>query len=161
SVAAGTVIIWYGGRQILIEHSMNASAFLSFLFIIFQIMPPVKELTNVNNRIQEASAAGERIFEILDRRPSIGNAPNAVQLVGLAEGIEFANVSFSYDGDDPVLTDVNLAIRKGEVVAIVGPSGTGKTTLVDLLPRFYDPTGGGIAIDGIDLRTIDLRSLRR
>jgi subfamily B ATP-binding cassette protein MsbA len=160
SVAAGTVIIWYGGRQILIEHSMNASAFLSFLFIIFQVMPPVKELTNVNNRIQEASAAGERIFEILDRHPSIGNAPNAVRLSGLTTGIEFRDVSFSYNGDDPVLSDVNLAIRKGEVVAIVGPSGTGKTTLVDLLPRFYDPTKGGIAIDGVDLRTIELRSLR-
>lgn len=160
SIAAGSVIIWYGGRQILIEHTLNASAFLSFLFIIFQVMPPVKELTNVNNRIQEASAAGERIFEILDRRPSIGNASDAVQLETFTDGIEFKNVSFSYNGEDPVLSGINLAIRKGEVVAIVGPSGTGKTTLVDLLPRFYDPTAGGIAIDGIDLRNIDLRSLR-
>ena len=160
SVAAGTVIIWYGGRQILIEHTLDAGAFLSFLFIIFQVMPPVKELTNVNNRIQEASAAGERIFEILDRRPSIANAPDPVRLEKFTTWIEYRNVSFSYDGDDRVLTGINLTIRKGEVVAIVGPSGTGKTTLVDLLPRFYDPTAGGIAIDGIDLRKLDLRSLR-
>jgi subfamily B ATP-binding cassette protein MsbA len=160
SVAAGTVIIWYGGRQILIEHSLDAGAFLSFLFIIFQVMPPVKELTNVNNRIQEASAAGERIFEILDRRPSIANAPDAVRLEQFTAGIEYRNVSFSYNGDDRVLSGINLQIRKGEVVAIVGPSGTGKTTLVDLLPRFYDPTAGGITIDGIDLRRLDLRSLR-
>jgi subfamily B ATP-binding cassette protein MsbA len=154
------VIIWYGGHQILIEHSLNASAFLSFLFIIFQVMPPVKELTNVNNRIQEASAAGDRIFEILDRRPSIGNAPGAVKLEEFRDGIEFRDVSFAYNGEEPVLAGIDLAIRKGEVVAIVGPSGAGKTTLVDLLPRFYDPTRGGVVIDGIDLRKIDLRSLR-
>lgn len=160
SVAAGAVIIWYGGRQILIEHTLNASGFLTFLFIIFQIMPPVKELTNVNNRIQEASAAARRIFEILDKQPSIKSADGARRLDEFSRGIEFRDVSFSYDGEDRVLSGINLTIQKGEVVAIVGPSGTGKTTLVDLVPRFYDPTGGALMIDGTDLRNIDLKSLR-
>ncbi|HYQ86487.1 MAG TPA: ABC transporter ATP-binding protein [Bacteroidota bacterium] len=161
SVAAGAVIIWYGGRQILIEHTLNASGFLTFLFIIFQIMPPVKELTNVNNRIQEASAAAKRIFEILDKKPSIKSADGARKLDEFSQGIEFRDVSFSYDGEDRVLSGINLTIQKGEVVAIVGPSGTGKTTLVDLVPRFYDPTGGALMIDGMDLRKIDLKSLRQ
>ncbi len=160
SVIAGAVIIWYGGQQILLEHRLNASEFLSFLFIIFQVMPPIKELTNVNNRIQEASAAAKRIFEILDTKPSIGNTPGAVPIPGFNSSIEFQNVSFAYDGSDGVLAGVSLTIRKGEVVAIVGPSGSGKTTMVDLLPRFYDPTIGRIFIDGLDLREIDLRSLR-
>jgi subfamily B ATP-binding cassette protein MsbA len=161
SVAAGAVIIWYGGRQIIIEHSLNASEFLSFLFIIFQIMPPIKELTNVNNRIQEASAAGKRIFEILDTRPSIRTNSDAVVLEKFTRSIELKNVSFAYNGNgDGVLHGINLTIGKGEVVAIVGPSGSGKTTLVDLVPRFYDPTSGAIAIDGHDLRQLTVHSVR-
>ncbi len=161
SVIAGAVIIWYGGRQILIEHSLNASEFISFLFIIFQIMAPIKELTSVNNRIQEASAAGERIFEILDTRPSIRNSANPRVLSHFASGIEFRDVSFSYDpAGETILDRVSLKIGKGEVVAIVGPSGSGKTTLVDLIPRFYDPIAGAVILDGTDIRDLDVRSLR-
>ncbi len=160
SVIAGAVIIWFGGRQILIEHSLDASEFMLFLFIIFQVMPPIKELTGVNNRIQEASAAGKRIFEILDTEPNIRSAPDAVPLKGLRSSIEYRNVSFSYPGVETVLSGLTLTIRKGEVVAIVGPSGSGKTTMVDLLPRFYDPTDGMLLIDGVDLRAYDVRTLR-
>jgi ATP-binding cassette, subfamily B, bacterial MsbA len=161
SVVAGAVIIWYGGRQILLDHNLNASEFLSFLFIIFQIMPPIKELTNVNNRVQEASAAGDRIFEILDTEPSIRTKPGAVKLEGFTSTLEFKNVCFDYNGGDAgVLHDVNLRINKGEVVAIVGPSGSGKTTLVDLIPRFYEPRSGAILIDGHDLTGVDVQSLR-
>jgi subfamily B ATP-binding cassette protein MsbA len=160
SVIAGAVIIWFGGQQILLDHTLNASEFFSFLFIIFQVMPPIKELTNVNNRIQEASAAAARIFEILDTQPSIRNDANAVMLPGFNSSIEFYNVSFSYNGSDTVLSGVNLQIRKGEVLAVVGPSGSGKTTLVDLVPRFYDPSSGSIFIDGIDLRKLDIHALR-
>ncbi|MBI3765031.1 MAG: ABC transporter ATP-binding protein, partial [Ignavibacteriales bacterium] len=162
SVAAGVIIIWYGGKQILIEHSLNASEFLSFLFIIFQVMPPVKELTNVNNRIQEASAAGKRIFEILDTQPSIRNAPDVKLLPDFRSSIDFDGVDFSYNGGgDGVLRSITLTISKGEVVAIVGPSGSGKTTLVDLIPRFYDPTAGSIRVDGMNLKDIDVQSLRK
>jgi subfamily B ATP-binding cassette protein MsbA len=160
SVAAGAVIIWYGGQQVLIDHTLKASEFLGFLFVIFQVMPPIKELTNVNNRIQEASAAGKRLFEILDTEPSIRNAPGAVALPEFGGSIEYRAVEFTYTGTEPVLQGVSLAIRKGQVVAIVGPSGSGKTTLVDLLPRFYDPTGGAVLIDGHDLRELDVQSLR-
>jgi len=160
SVAAGAVIIWYGGRQILVEHSLNASEFISFLFIIFQIMAPIKELTNVNNRIQEASAAGKRIFEILDTRPSVANRENAVSLQNFNGAIEFKSVNFAYNGQENVLHGINLKISKGDVVAIVGPSGSGKTTLVDLIPRFYDPGAGSVLIDGLPLPDVDLASLR-
>ncbi len=160
SVAAGAVIIWYGGSQILVEHQLNAGAFLGFLFIIFQIMPPIKELTNVNNRIQEAAAAGDRVFEILDTEPSIRSRPGAKSVTPLSTCIAFDRVSFAYNGTGEVLRNVTLAINKGEVVAIVGPSGSGKTTLVDLIPRFYDPTSGVVSIDGLDLRDADVASLR-
>lgn len=160
SVAAGAVIIWYGGTQVLIEKTLNASEFLGFLLVIFQIMPPVKELTSVNNRIQESSAAGKRIFEILDTEPQIKDAPHAVSLEEFRKDITIDNVSFSYDGATIVLKNINLRITKGEVLAIVGPSGSGKSTLIDLIPRFYDPTEGQISIDGIDLRKLKVQSLR-
>ncbi|HLF13659.1 MAG TPA: ABC transporter ATP-binding protein [Bacteroidota bacterium] len=160
SVIAGSVIVWYGGNQVLQETSLSASEFLGFLFIIFQIMPPIKELTNVANRIQEASAAAKRVFEIIDVEPGITSRPGARGVGDFTRSVEFRNVSFSYDGGQPVLKDISMVIGKGEVVALVGPSGAGKTTLVDLIPRFYDPEGGSILIDGCDLRELDLKSLR-
>jgi ATP-binding cassette, subfamily B, bacterial MsbA len=167
SIVAGVIIIWYGGLQVLLSGEMKAAEFLGFLFAIFQIMPPVKELSNVNNRLQEFAAAAKRIFEVLDTKPAIVNAPGAVPLAGLKKAIEFNNVMFYYpngsNGDvstKPVLRNINLHVSKGEVIAIVGPSGTGKTTLVDLIPRFYDPVNGNITIDGVDVHNIDLKSLR-
>jgi subfamily B ATP-binding cassette protein MsbA len=160
SVIAGAVIIWYGGIQVLQETSLSASEFLGFLFIIFQIMPPIKELTNVTNRIQEASAAARRVFEVIDSEVSIVSRPDAPPIREFKRSVEFRDVSFGYEGGAPVLKNISLTIGAGEVVALVGPSGAGKTTLVDLLPRFYDPTSGSILIDGIDLRDLDLRSLR-
>jgi ATP-binding cassette, subfamily B, bacterial MsbA len=160
SVAAGVIIIWYGGTQVLLDGNLKASEFLGFLLVIFQIMPPIKELTNVNNRIQECSAAGNRIFDILDTLPSIRTRPGATRLQEFRSQLEFQNVSFSYTGQVAVLDKVNLTIKKGEAVAIVGPSGSGKTTLVDLVPRFYDPSGGRILIDDKDLCDVDVKSLR-
>lgn len=160
SVAVGAIIIWYGGTQVLVEKSLNASEFIGFLIIIFQIMPPVKELTSVNNRIQESAAAGKRIFEILDTEPEIHDMPRAVELKEFRSAIEFRNVSFAYNHQVPVLRDINLSIRKGEVFAIVGPSGSGKSTLVDLIPRFYDPTAGEVCIDGINVKQLKVKSLR-
>ena len=164
SVAAGAFIIWYGGRLVLVEGTMNASEFLGFLILIFQIMPPIKELASVNNRIQESSAAGKRIFEILDTEPTIRNSINAVTVDEFERGLEFKGVHFAYDttegGREHVLEDISLEVKKGELLAIVGPSGSGKTTMVDLVPRFYDPTSGSILLDGHDLREIDVQSLR-
>jgi ATP-binding cassette, subfamily B, bacterial MsbA len=160
SAVAGGAIIWYGGLQVLAAESMKASEFLGFLFAMFQLMPPIKELSNVNNRIQEASAAGKRVFDVLDTEPNIRDAAHPVRLTSFREEIRFDDVSFRYIAGDPVLSHIMLTIKKGEVVAIVGPSGSGKSTLVDLVPRFYDPTAGRILIDGMDLRDVDLRSLR-
>jgi subfamily B ATP-binding cassette protein MsbA len=160
SVIAGAVIIWYGGTKVLVDHDLQASEFLGFLFLIFQIMPPVKELTSVNNRIQESSAAGKRIFEIIDTRPSIQTRPGSPEITLFDSSLEFRNVCFSYNGGDEVLRNINITIAKGEVVAIVGPSGSGKTTMVDLVPRFYDPVRGEILIDGRDLRSVSVKSLR-
>ncbi len=160
SAMAGGVIIWYGGLQVLGQESMKASEFLGFLFALFQLMPPIKELSNVNNRIQEATAAGKRVFEILDTEPNIRDVPQPAKLRGFRDQLEFRDVSFRYDEGDLVLADINFTIRKGEVIAVVGPSGAGKSTLVDLVPRFYDPTSGSILIDGVDLRTVELKSLR-
>ena len=113
----------------------------------------------MNNRIQEASAAGKRVFEVLDTEPNIKDAPDAVRSPHLLR-ISGSKVSFRYGDGETVLDGITLRIRKGEVVAIVGPSGAGKWTLIDLVPRFYDPTGGRILIDGVDLRRVQLGSLR-
>ncbi len=161
SVLAGVLIIWYGGIQVLETHTLKASEFLGFLFIIFQIMPPVKELSNVANRIQESTAAASRVFEIIDEPITIKNKPNAILFQSFNDKIVFDKVSFHYDVNHRyILRDISFEVKKGEIAALVGPSGAGKTTLVDLIPRFYDVTEGAIYIDGIDLRDYDLKSLR-
>jgi subfamily B ATP-binding cassette protein MsbA len=164
SVLAGAVIIWYGGQQVLISGEMKAAEFLGFLFAIFQVMPPVKELANVNNRLNEFAAAGKRIFEILDTHPAISTQPGAVSIDDIRTGIEYRDVSFAYATESgeqrSVLSHVNVKVKKGELIALVGPSGSGKTTFVDLLPRFYDPVGGEICIDSVNIKTIDVKSLR-
>ncbi len=162
SVIVGVVIIYYGGLLVLEEHTLKASEFLGFLFAIFQLMPPIKELSGVNNRIQESSAAADRVFEIIDTPPLIKNLPSAKRISEFKSSISFNNVSFHYDdAEELVLSDINFTINKGEIIAFVGPSGGGKSTLVDLIPRFYDPTSGKILIDGIDIKEIEIQSLRR
>uniref|UniRef100_A0A832D1Y6 ABC transporter ATP-binding protein n=1 Tax=Ignavibacterium album TaxID=591197 RepID=A0A832D1Y6_9BACT len=161
SVIVGAFIIYYGGLLVLEKNTITASQFLGFLFAIFQMMPPIKELSSVNNRIQEASAAGDRIFEILDTEPDIKNAPDAIELKEFQKTIHFKNVSFKYDDSEEwVLNDINFSVNKGEIIALVGPSGGGKSTLVDLIPRFYDPTEGSIILDEVDIRKYTLQSLR-
>jgi subfamily B ATP-binding cassette protein MsbA len=162
SVIVGIFLVYYGGRMVLESGSLKASEFLGFLFAIFQMMPPIKELSTVNNRIQESSAAADRVFEILDTEPIIKNIDNPKNLKTFSNKIEFRNVSFHYDdSDDLVLDNINFVVRKGEIVALVGSSGSGKTTLVDLIPRFYDPTSGEILIDEIDIRQVKIEDLRK
>ncbi len=162
SVIVGVVIIYYGAQLVLIDRTITAAQFLGFLFAIFQLMPPVKELSTVNNRIQESSAAADRIFEILDTEPMIKNIVNPVAIDGFKNEIVFENVSFLYeDSSETVLDGINIRVKKGNIIAIVGSSGAGKTTLVDLLPRFYDPTSGRILIDNIDIKNVRLEDLRK
>jgi ATP-binding cassette, subfamily B, bacterial MsbA len=161
SVIIGVIIIYYGGLLVLQEQTLTASQFLGFLFAIFQLMPPIKELSGVNNRIQESSAAADRVFEIIDTYPEISDTPGAAAKENFTDSVEFDNVSFIYDdSSEPVLADINFKVSKGEVLALVGPSGGGKSTLVDLIPRFYDPSGGRILIDGIDIKNIRISNLR-
>ncbi|MEW6196200.1 MAG: ABC transporter ATP-binding protein [Bacteroidota bacterium] len=161
SVIVGVVIIYYGAQLVLVDQTITASQFLGFLFAIFQLMPPVKELSTVNNRIQEASAAADRVFEILDIEPGIKNVDNPVN-IEFKEKITFENVSFMYqDSSEAVIDGINLSVKKGDIIAIVGSSGAGKTTFVDLIPRFYDPTNGRILIDNIDIRNVRIEELRK
>ena len=161
SVIIGAVIIYYGGILVLVDKTLNASEFLGFLFAIFQMMPPIKELGSVNNRIQEASAAADRIFEITDIEPHIKNIPNAIELKDFKNEIVFKNVSFIYeDSDVKVLDNLNFSVKRGEIIALVGPSGGGKSTLADLIPRFYDPSEGQILLDGYNIKEVTIQSLR-
>lgn len=164
SVLAGAVIIFYGGQQVLISGEMKAAEFLGFLFAIFQVMPPVKELGNVNNRLNEFAAAGRRIFEILDTKPAVSNQPGAVPIDSIKQSIEYKDISFAYETESgerrTVLSRVSVKVKRGELIALVGPSGSGKTTFVDLLPRFYDPVDGEICIDGVNIKTMEIQSLR-
>ncbi|MCH8033508.1 MAG: ABC transporter ATP-binding protein [Bacteroidetes bacterium] len=161
SVIIGAIIIYYGGLLVLKEGTLSASQFMGFLFAIFQMMPPIKELGGVNNRIQEASAAADRIFVIMDTEPLIKSKDGSIKLSEFNNKIEFENVSFVFDdSNETILDDINFTVNRGEILALVGPSGGGKSTLVDLIPRFYDPTEGKILIDGIDIRDFKLNSLR-
>jgi subfamily B ATP-binding cassette protein MsbA len=152
------VIVFYGGYQV-IKGTSTPGTFFSFLTALIMLYEPVKRLTNVNNTIQQGIAAAIRVFSIMDITPEIKNRENAVNLPQIQDKIEIKNVTFSYDGE-PVLKDINLNIKSGEVVAFVGMSGGGKTTLVNLIPRFYDVAEGKILIDGYDIRNVTMQSLR-
>ena len=151
-------IIIYGGYQV-IRGETTPGTFFSFLGALLLLYVPIKGLSNAQNAIQEGLAAAKRVFYFLDLDNPIQESPQARPLPRLSRDIVYREVSFSYD-TVPVLADINLEIRKGELVALVGPSGAGKTTLLHLLPRFYDVTGGAILIDGQDIREVSLASLR-
>ena len=161
SILVGAIIIYYGGTLVLQNSTLTASLFMGFLLAILQMMRPIKELSTVNTKIQEASAAADRIFEILDTVPDIVDSAGSKTLGSFTQKINFNKVSFKYeDSEDWVLEKINFEVHKGDIIALVGPSGGGKSTLVDLIPRFYDPTSGSIEIDGEDLRNYTIDSLR-
>jgi len=154
-------IIYVGGLRV-ISGRLTLGDFFSFMAALMMMYNPIRRLTKVNTAYQSAMAAAERIFEVLDMEPDIKDAPDAVEVKGINSSIRFEHVWFAYP-DDPehwILSDIDLEISKGEILAIVGESGAGKTTLVDLIPRFYDPVKGAVLLDGIDLRRIQLVSLR-
>lgn len=152
------VIVFYGGYQV-INQSSTPGTFFSFLAALLMLYEPVKRLTNVNNTIQQGLAGAERVLSILDTVPEIRDGENAVDLPPISRGISIQNATFSYE-EEPVLKDISLEIKAGEMVAFVGMSGGGKSTLVNLIPRFYDLDSGKILIDGHDIRDVTLRSLR-
>jgi ATP-binding cassette, subfamily B, bacterial MsbA len=158
---AVVALIWYGSRQIS-AIQWTQGQFTAFIFAAFMMYTPIKKLSRVNTNFQQALAASERIFEMLDTHSEVLERPGARALVPLKRAIEFRNVSFTYEDGSPkhVLRDVSFTVWAGQVVAIVGLSGAGKTTLVNLIPRFYDVSSGTIMIDGVDIRDVTLRSLR-
>jgi subfamily B ATP-binding cassette protein MsbA len=153
-------LIWYGSHQIA-EKTVRPGDFAAFVAAAFMMYAPIKKLSRVNATLQQAMAASERIFEILDTHSEVPERPDAQPLPRLRQAIEFRNVSFSYDGvSKTILRDVSFSVRAGQAVAIVGLSGAGKTTLANLVPRFYDVSAGNILIDGVDIREGTLASLR-
>jgi subfamily B ATP-binding cassette protein MsbA len=154
-------LLWYGRHQIA-STSMTPGDFLGFIFAAFMLYTPVKRLSRVNANLQQATAAAHRIFELLDTHSEVHERPGAHPLTGVSRTIEFRHVGFAYDDGPgkPILRDVSFGVDAGQVVAIVGLSGAGKTTLVNLLPRFYDVTSGAVLIDEVDIRDVTLKSLR-
>ena len=158
---AGTgLVLWYGGALILHRY-MRIGELIAFNALIAQLYDPAVRIVDFNVQVQWTGAAIERVFETLDTRPEIVDAPNAVTIKQMAGAVEFQNVSFGYDPKYPVLHDIDLRVNPGEIIAIVGPSGAGKTTLVNLIARFYDVNQGRILVDGTDLRQVRLESVRR
>jgi subfamily B ATP-binding cassette protein MsbA len=152
-------IVWYGGTSV-IAHTRTQGSFVAFMAAVVFLYEPFKKLVRTNNTIQQGLAGADRVFELLDTPPQVTDRPGAVELHGVREGIQFERAGFAYDPGEPVLRDIDLRIPVGQVVALVGMSGGGKSTLADLIPRFYDVTAGRITIDGRDIRELTLASLR-
>lgn len=159
-VVGVAAIIWYGGF-LVIASSMTPGEFFSFLTAMFMAYTPIRRLSGSNNAIQQALAAAERVFDVLDIKTEQDGDRGQLELPRVAQSVTFEDVTFHYESQVvPALNEINLTIRAGEMVALVGSSGSGKTTLVNLIPRFYEPTTGRILIDGVDIQSYTLRSLR-
>ena len=158
-VGMALFIVFYSGRQV-IDGALSFGAFTLFMAALLSLIKPFKKLSQVNSIMEQAVAASSRIYEILDASPSVKEKSGAVELPGFKDSVVFDNVWFSYSDLD-ILKGINLEVKRGQVLAIVGPSGVGKTTLADLVPRFYDPKKGRVLIDGLDTKDVTLKSLRQ
>jgi len=154
-----SLVVWYGGSQVL-DGKSTPGTFFSFLTALIMIYEPIKGVSSINNALQQGIAAAERVFDILDVQPEVAEKKDAIELIPVRDAIEFTDVRFRYDDYTEVLKGINLKVKAGEVLAVVGSSGGGKSTLVNLIPRFYDVSSGSLTIDGKDVRNVTFNSLR-
>lgn len=157
----GMVIVLGFGAYRVFTGALTLGGLVAFISYVTSFYEPINRLVQVDNTVQQAIAAGERVFELLDTAPEIEDAPDAMELPPIQGAVAFEGVSFRYGTGDEVLRDVSFEMRPGEVVALVGPSGAGKTSIANLIPRFYDPVRGRVTVDGYDIRKVKLASLRR
>lgn len=157
AIAALAVVLFYGGQQVL-DRQMGADELFTFLFLLFAIMQPITALFTIPGNIQRGVVAGERVLGILESTPAVVSGKRVAPPV--RDALQLLNVGFEYREGHPVLSDMTLTIKRGQTVALVGPSGGGKSTIMDLVIRLYDPTSGGIYLDGVDIRDFDLESYR-
>jgi subfamily B ATP-binding cassette protein MsbA len=162
ATVAMIVVMWFGGKMVLSDTStLSSQAFIGYLIIFSQIIVPAKALTTAWFNVKKGLASVDRVKVIIDADDKIVDAPNAVNIETFSNEIIYSDVNFSYNNNAEVLKDINITIPKGKTIALVGQSGSGKSTLVDLLPRFYDILGGSICIDGVDIRDMQIKSLRK
>ena len=154
-----SAVIWFGS-YLIVHQQITPGNFVSFIAALIMLYTPIKSIGNNYNNVQMALLAMERVFTLLDKKPAIANKAKAIKMDGLHKGIEYKDVSFEYVEGHPVLKHINLKINKGETIAFVGNSGGGKSTIVNLLPRFYDIKSGSIKFDGIDIKNLEMDSLR-
>ena len=157
----GGVLVLGAGAYMVVQGEVTLGTLVAFLSYIVSFYEPIRRLTDIDNIIQQAAAAGDRIFELLDAAPDIQDAEHAVALESVRGEVQFEGVRFTYGDGEEVLHDVGFHVQPGEVVALVGPSGAGKTSIANLLCRFYDPTHGRVLLDGNDLRDVRIDSLRQ
>jgi subfamily B ATP-binding cassette protein MsbA len=158
--ALGQALVLGFGTWQIVHGSMTVGALVAFISYLIQFYQPVEDIIRVNNTLQQALAAAERIFEFVDEQPDVAEKPDALVLADVKGTVRFEEVTFAYEPGKPVLHDVSLEAAPGEIVAFVGHTGSGKTTMVNLIPRFYDPNAGRITVDGHDLKDVTLESLR-
>ncbi len=160
-VLLGVILLWIGGYEVLETGTMDPDSFIRFIIYLFAMLQPFRKLGNVSAVIQNGLASADRVFSIVDVQPDIADPESPIELKKFKKTIQFEKVSFRYENTDHVsLNEISIKISKGEVLALVGSSGAGKSTFTDLIPRFYDVSNGKITIDGIDIRNVSLENLR-
>ena len=157
---ATAIVLWFGGRAVASE-TLTLGVIVAFLSYVTRFFQPIRELSQLYTTMQQAMAGGERVLELLDTSPGVPDKPDAVEMPRVKGYVELRNVTFAYRSGEPVLRDVNLTIEPGETVALVGPTGAGKTSISNLIARFYDVSDGAVLVDGIDVRDVGQRSLRQ
>ncbi len=164
SAGATVLIIWYGAKSIAsgnLSDGITVGIIAAFIAYVQQLYDPVRELSNIYNTMQSAMASADKIFHLLDTPPDVTEREDPIDLVDCRGHVQFHGVTFGYTQDKPVLHDINLDVRPGETIALVGPTGAGKTSIINLIARFYDPQEGKVTLDGYDLKDLSFRSLRR